>query len=107
MRKPGTGASDRRTLSNEEQWRTEAFGAVFADEEWACVTAGVALGRPELYALYEHRLTSRRRMVTLPSGKFRTVGDRVAEIHRRLGMRARDEDHVRRGLGSPARGGAS
>ena len=56
------------------------------------MTAGVALG--QLYALYEHRLTSRRRIVTLPRGKFRTVDDRIAEIHRRLGMRARDEDRV-------------
>jgi hypothetical protein len=71
-------------IVGERRWRTEAFGAVAGDADWSYVTAGVTPDGSSLYALYEHRMTSKRRTVLLMRDRFRTLPERLREIRRRL-----------------------
>ena len=76
----------RSSPADDERWRDEAAGAVFGDDEWRWVTAGLTLNGSLLMALFEHRPTARRTTVKLARDQFRTVGARVKEIHRQLGL---------------------
>jgi hypothetical protein len=71
------------------EWSTEAFRAVRDDAEWACITAGADADRSTVFAVYEERLSAKRRRVTLRPDEHRTVSARLAEIYRQLGIGAR------------------
>jgi hypothetical protein len=71
---------------DDDRWRPEAAGAVFADAEWKCIAASISPDGTHLTALYEFVPTTNRVSVSLARDKFRTVSARFAEIRRQLGI---------------------